>query len=104
MLYIIKILIYIIKNLFKSMQVPVTNVVDEKGTHTYEYDKKGLLSKYDGKENMTVYLYSGEDFTRELKKQTGKSRADLYWDKNGKIYSVPKGGGIPQEVGWLKRQ
>ena len=40
----------------------------------------------------------GEDFTREIKKNTGKSKSDLYWDKDGNIYSIPKGGGAPQHV------
>ena len=33
----------------------------------------------------------GEDFTREVKKQTGKSKSDLYWNpKTGEVYSDPK--------------
>lgn len=38
----------------------------------------------------------GEDFTQELKKEGGKSKSDLYWDKEGNIYTVPKKGGPPQ--------
>ena len=41
----------------------------------------------------------GEDFTREVKKQTGKSKSDLYWNpKTGEVYSVPKKGGEPEHV------
>jgi len=45
----------------------------------------------------------GEDFTQDLKKEGGKSKSDLYWDKDGNIYTVPKNGGPPQWVGWLPR-
>jgi len=45
----------------------------------------------------------GEDFTQELKKESGKSKSDLYWDKEGKIFAVPKNGGPPQWVGWIPR-
>ena len=42
----------------------------------------------------------GEEWTRELKKETGKSRSDLYWNpKTGDVYSVPKRGGEPELVG-----
>ena len=41
----------------------------------------------------------GEEYTREVKKQTGKSKADLYWDsKTGNVYSIPKHGGEPEWV------
>ena len=41
----------------------------------------------------------GEDFTQEVKKQTGKSKSDLYWNpKTGEVYSVPKKGGEPEHV------
>ena len=45
----------------------------------------------------------GEDFTQELKKEGGKSKSNLYWDKDGNIYTVPNNGGAPQWVGWLPR-
>ncbi len=43
----------------------------------------------------------GEERTRELKKDTGKSKSDLYWNpKTGDVYSVPKhGGGDPELAG-----
>ena len=46
----------------------------------------------------------GEEWTRELKKETGKSKSDLYWNpKTGDVYSVPKrGGGEPEWVGNVK--
>ena len=41
----------------------------------------------------------GEDYTADRKKDTGGSRADLYYDPDTRrIYSVPKGGGEPQYV------
>ena len=41
----------------------------------------------------------GEDYTQPTKRDGGKSRSDLYWNpKTGDVYSVPKGGGIPQWV------
>lgn len=43
----------------------------------------------------------GEEYTREVKKQTGKSKADLYWNpKTGNVYSVPKHGG---EAEWVDK-
>ena len=46
----------------------------------------------------------GEEWTRELQKETGKSKSDLYWNpKTGDVYSVPKrGGGEPEWVGNVK--
>ena len=43
----------------------------------------------------------GEEWTWELKKDTGKSKSDLYWNpKTGDVYSVSKhGGGEPEWVG-----
>jgi len=43
----------------------------------------------------------GEEWTQEVKKQTGGSKSDLFWDpKTGEVYSVPKGkrGAPPQHV------
>lgn len=41
----------------------------------------------------------GEDYTAPLKKQTGKSKSNLYWDPStGRVYSVPNSGGQPQWV------
>lgn len=38
----------------------------------------------------------GEDYTAPLKKQTGKSKSNLYWDPStGRVYSVPNSGGQP---------
>ena len=42
----------------------------------------------------------GEDYTQGIKRQTGKSKSDLFIDKKGNIYSVPKNGGPPQ---WVDR-
>lgn len=37
--------------------------------------------------------------SEEPKKQTGKSKSDLYWNpKTGEAYSVPKKGGEPEHV------
>ena len=46
----------------------------------------------------------GEEWIRELKKETGKSKSDLYWNpQTGDVYSVPKrGGGEPEWVGNVK--
>jgi RHS repeat-associated protein len=41
----------------------------------------------------------GESWTSGTKAKTGKSKSDLYWNpKTGDVYSIPKGGGIPQWV------
>ena len=45
----------------------------------------------------------GEDYTQGAKRNTGKSKSDLYWDKEGNVYTVPKNGGPPQWVDWLPR-
>ena len=45
----------------------------------------------------------GEDYTQGAKRNTGKSKSDLYWDKAGNVYTVPKNGGPPQWVDWLPR-
>lgn len=35
----------------------------------------------------------GEDYTQEVKRNTGKSKSDLYWNpKTGDVYAVPKNG------------
>lgn len=46
----------------------------------------------------------GEDYTQKTKRGSGKSKSDLYWDKEGNIYSVPKKGGPPQWVGYIPRK
>ena len=45
----------------------------------------------------------GEDYTQGIKRNTGKSKSDLYWDKEGNVYSVPKKGGAPQWIDWIPR-
>ncbi len=45
----------------------------------------------------------GEDYTQKAKKNTGKIKSDLYWDKEGNVYSVPKKGGVPQWIDWIPR-
>jgi|GEM_PF-4419477 hypothetical protein len=38
------------------------------------------------------------------KKEGGKSQSDLYWDKDGNVYSIPKNGSSPpQIVDWIPR-
>ncbi len=45
----------------------------------------------------------GEDFTQEIKKEMGGKRSDLYWDKDGNVYAIPKSGGAPQWVTTIPR-
>ena len=65
----------------------------------YVYAKyKGELKKLPKEK---IDELGGEEYTREVKKQTGKSKADLYWNpKTGNVYSVPKHGG---EAEWVDK-
>ena len=45
----------------------------------------------------------GEDYTQALKRESGKSKSDLYWDEEGNVYAVPKKGGPPQWVDFIPR-
>lgn len=53
--------------------------------------------------NEVIDELGGEDFTQGTKRGSGKSKSDLYWDKDGNIYSVPKKGGPPQWVDFFPR-
>ena len=46
----------------------------------------------------------GEDYTQGAKRKTGKSRSDLYWDKEGNVYSVTQKGSPPQFIDWIPRE
>jgi len=49
--------------------------------------------------NDKVKELGGEEYTQPAKANTGKSKADLYWNpKTGDVYSIPKGGGPPEHV------
>lgn len=41
----------------------------------------------------------GEEYTQKLKRRSGKSKSDLYWNpKTGEVYAVPKKkGSRPEE-------
>lgn len=45
----------------------------------------------------------GEDYTQKQKKDGGKSHADLFWDRKGNIYTLPKKGKVPQYVTTIPR-
>jgi len=38
----------------------------------------------------------GEEYAREVKGKNEGSKANLYWDKSGRIYTIPNDGGAPQ--------
>lgn len=45
----------------------------------------------------------GEDYTQKQKKDGGKSHADLFWDRKGNIYTLPRKGKAPQYVTTIPR-
>ena len=45
----------------------------------------------------------GEEYTREVKGKNGGSKANLYWDKSGRVYTIPNDGNSPQWVDTVPR-
>ena len=73
-------------------------IIDKYGNILFEsYNELVVYLRWDGKlkkmPKKVIDDLGGEDYTQEVKRNTGKSKSDLYWNpKTGDVYAVPKNG------------